>query len=461
MFDIRSLSALGMAERFAAGTLSPVTMLEAALERLADVQPKLNATVLLDGDTGRRMAEDSARRWRDGRPLGPLDGVPVAVKDTHSVAGWPTRSGAKPTSAAPALEDTPGIARLREGGAVFFCKTATPEYGWKGITHGPLTGITRNPWNPERTTGGSSGGSAALVAAGVVALATGGDGGGSIRIPAGFCGVYGLKPTYGLVPSVPHSLGWLGVYGGLSRSVADSAAFLRLSAAADWRDAFAVPVRDTDYLAVLNEGVAGLRIAYSPDLGWPVVHPEVAAAVEHGVDVLGRAGAVVTRVAMDATPLRDAMDVIWRAGFAGALSHLTGPELRSLEPDLQDLLSSAQDLTATRLQAAQDAARTHCQAMQRFHQDYDLLVTPTLPIPAFQAGLNTPDPQRFPRWYDWTPFSWPFNLSRQPAASIPCGLAEGLPVGLQIVGPPFREDLVLRASRSVEKSIDIGRPVLR
>jgi aspartyl-tRNA(Asn)/glutamyl-tRNA(Gln) amidotransferase subunit A len=459
--EISALSALDMVQRFAAGTLSPVTVLESAVERLAQVEPRLNAVVLLDVETGRQMAEASAARWRDGKPLGPLDGVPVAVKDTNNVAGWPTRFGSHPTSTAPAPEDTPGVARLREGGAVFFCKTAAPEYGWKGITHGPLSGITSNPWNPERTPGGSSGGSAALVAAGVVPLATGGDGGGSIRIPAGFTGTFGLKPTYGLVPNTPHSLGWLGVYGGLSRTVADSAAFLRLSAAPDWRDAFAVPSCDTDYLASLEEGVAGLRIAYSPDLGFPVVHPEVAAAVEQGVEVLGRAGALITRVALDFSPLRDAMDVIWRAGFAGALRHLSGPELQTLEPDLLELMISAQELTATRLQAAQDAARAHCQAMQRFHQEHDLLVTPTLPIPAFKVGLNTPDKARFPRWYDWTPFSWPFNLSRQPGASVPCGLAERLPVGMQIVGPLFREDLVLRASRSIEKAIDIGRAHLQ
>ncbi|EHM01838.1 Amidase [Acetobacteraceae bacterium AT-5844] len=299
------------------------------------------------------------------------------------------------------------------------------------------------------------------MAAGVVPLATGGDGGGSIRIPAGFTGTYGLKPTYGLVPNTPHSLGWLGVYGGLSRTVADSAAFLRLSAAPDWRDAFAAPTRDVDYLASLEEGVEGLRIAYSPDLGFPGVHSEVAAAVEQGVEVLGRAGATITKVALDFSPLRGAMDVIWRAGFAGALHHLSGPELQTLEPDLLELLISARDLTASQLQRAQDAARAHCQAMQRFHQEFDLLVTPTLPIPAFKAGLNTPDKTRFPRWYDWTPFTWPFNLSRQPGASVPCGLAEDLPVGLQIVGPLYREDLVLRASRCVEKAIDIGKPCPR
>ncbi|TGE00595.1 amidase [Methylobacterium nonmethylotrophicum] len=446
-------TALDLARGFAEGRLSPVAVLDEALERLAAVNPALNAAILVDAATGRRMAEASARRWREGRPLSPLDGVPVAVKDTNHVAGWPTRYGAVPTPDVPAAEDSPGVARLREAGAVFFCKTATPEYGWKGITHGPLTGITRNPHDPSRTPGGSSGGAAALVAAGVVPLATGGDGGGSIRIPASFTGVFGLKPTFGLVPYAPTSLGWLTVFGGLSRDVRDGALMLRLLAQGDWRDAFAVPHPDTDYLAGIEGGVADLRIAVSRDLGFPIVESAVAAAFARGVAVLAQAGARIEEVALDLSPLREAMDVIWRAGFAGSLRHLSGAELQRLEPDLLDLVVSARDLTAAHLQAAQDAARAHCQAMQRFHQAHDLLVTPTLPMPAFAAGLNTPDPGRFPRWYDWTPLTWPFNLSRQPAASVPCGTAAGLPVGLQIVGPPFGEMTVLRASRIVERGL--------
>jgi aspartyl-tRNA(Asn)/glutamyl-tRNA(Gln) amidotransferase subunit A len=458
-------TALDLSRGFAEGRLGPVAVLEQALERLDAVNPALNAAILIDPETGRRMAEASARRWREGRPLSPLDGVPVAVKDTNHVAGWPTRYGTSATPDAPAPEDSPGIARLREAGAVFFCKTATPEYGWKGITHGPLTGVTRNPHDPTRTPGGSSGGSAALVAAGVVPLATGGDGGGSIRIPAAFTGVFGLKPTFGLVPYGPSALGSLPVFGALARDVRDAALALGLLARPDWSDSFAVPQPETDYLAAVEAGVGGLRIAVSRDLGFPIVDPDVAAAFERGVAALARAGARVEEVALDLSALREPMDVIWRAAFAGLLRHLTGAELQRLEPDLLDLVVSARDLTAAHLQGAQDAVRAHGQAMQRFHRDHDLLVTPTMPMPAFAAGLNTPDPARFPRWYDWTPLTWPFNLSRQPAASVPCGSAGGLagglaggpagglPVGLQVVGPRFGEALVLRASRVVERAM--------
>jgi len=161
--ELNWLSAREMARRFAKGELSPVDVLEATLAQLQTVNPALNAICLLDEPLGRRLAEKSAERWRHGAPVGPLDGVPVAIKDTAHVAGWPTRIGSHATPTAPSTEDTPGVARLREAGAVFFCKTTTPEFGWKGITDGPLTGITRNPWDTSRTPGGSSGGSAALA----------------------------------------------------------------------------------------------------------------------------------------------------------------------------------------------------------------------------------------------------------------------------------------------------------
>ena len=237
----------------------------------------------------------SAERWRRGTPLGPLDGVPVAIKDTSHVAGWPTRIGSHATAAVPSTEDTPGVARLREAGAVFFCKTTTPEFGWKGITHGPLTGITRNPWDTSRTPGGSSGGSAALVAAGVVPLATGGDGGGSLRIPAAFSGVFGLKPSYGVVPNFLGPIGTLAVHGGLSRDVADSALLLNVLTRPDARDSFAIPYRGIDYLDGLDGGVAGMRIAWSPDLGFPVTDPAVVAGMQPAIDALVKAGANVQK----------------------------------------------------------------------------------------------------------------------------------------------------------------------
>jgi aspartyl-tRNA(Asn)/glutamyl-tRNA(Gln) amidotransferase subunit A len=460
--ELNWLSAREMTRRFAGGELSPVDVLDAVLAQLHRVNPALNAICLLDEPQGRRLAAEAAERWRRGAPLGPLDGVPVAIKDTADVAGWPTRIGSHATAAAPSAEDTPGVARLREAGAVFFCKTTTPEFGWKGITHGPLTGITRNPWDTSRTPGGSSGGSAALVAAGVVPLATGGDGGGSIRIPAAFSGVFGLKPSYGVVPNFLGPMGPLAVYGGLSRDVADSALLLNVLTQPDARDSFAIPDRGIDYLDGLDAGVAGLRVAWSPDLGFSGADPAVVAGMQPAIDALVKAGADVKQVDLDLSAAQPVLEVIWGASHAALVRDFDGAQLAALDPGLLRLVMSAQDISASELQAAYAEMRALSQAMHAFHRDYDLLLTPTIPITAFAAGIDTPDAVRFPQWFDWTPLTWPFNLTRQPAASVPCGFVEGLPIGSQIVGPMFAEQAILRASRCVEQACATGaRPALR
>ena len=459
--ELNWLSAREMTRRFANGDLSPVDVLEASLAQLQTVNPALNAICLLDEPLGRRLAEESVARWRRSAPLGPLDGVPVAIKDTAHVAGWPTRIGSHATPTAPSTEDTPGVARLREAGAVFFCKTTTPEFGWKGITHGPLTGITRNPWDTSRTPGGSSGGSAALVAAGVVPLATGGDGGGSIRIPAAFSGVFGLKASYGVVPNFLGPMGTLAVYGGLSRDVADSALLLNVLTRPDARDSFAVPYRGIDYLDGLDSGVADLRIAWSADLGFPVTDPAVVAGMQPAIDALVKAGADVQKVDLEFSSAQPLLEVIWGASHAALVRDFDGAQLAALDPGLLRLVVAAQDISASELQAAYAEMRALSQTMHAFHQDYDLLLTPTIPITAFAAGIDTPDAARFPQWFDWTPLTWPFNLTRQPAASVPCGFVDGLPIGLQIVGPMFSEPNIFRASRCVEQACATGaRPGL-
>jgi aspartyl-tRNA(Asn)/glutamyl-tRNA(Gln) amidotransferase subunit A len=459
--DMNWLSAREMVRRFGERELSPVDVLEATLARLHKVDPLLNAVCLLDEPQGRRLAAESAERWRRGTPLGPLDGVPIAIKDSAHVAGWPFRFGSRATAATPSAADSPGVARLREAGAVFFCKTTTPEFGWKGITHGPLSGITRNPWDTSRTPGGSSGGSAALVAAGVVPIATGGDGGGSLRIPAAFSGVFGLKPSYGVMPNLLGPLGSLAVPGGLTRDVTDSALLLNVLTRPDVRDSFAIPYRGIDYLDGLDGGVAGLKLAWSPDLGFGVADPAVVAGMQPALDALANAGADVQRVSLDLSGARPVMDVIWRASHAAIVRDFDGAQLAALDPGLLRLVIAAQDISASELQAAYADMRALGQTMHAVHQNYDLLLTPTIPITAFAAGIDTPDAARFPQWFDWTPLTWPFNLTRQPAASVPCGFVEGLPIGLQVVGPMFAEEKLLRASRCVEQACATGaRPSL-
>jgi aspartyl-tRNA(Asn)/glutamyl-tRNA(Gln) amidotransferase subunit A len=300
-----------------------------------------------------------------------------------------------------------------------------------------------------------------LVAAGVVPLATGGDGGGSIRIPAAFSGVFGLKPSYGVVPNFLGPMGTLAVYGGLSRDVADSALMLNVLTRPDARDSFAIPYRGIDYLDGLDEGVAGMRIAWSPDLGFPVTEPAVVAGMRPAIDALVKAGADVQNVSLDLSGAQPALEAIWGASHAALVRDFDGAQLAALDPGLLRLVISAQNISASELQAAYAEMRALSQKMQLFHQDYDLLLTPTIPITAFAAGVDTPDATRFPQWFDWTPLTWPFNLTRQPAASVPCGFVEGLPIGLQIVGPMFAEPNIFRASRCVEQACATGaRPGL-
>ena len=450
--DLTMLTALELLDGFGKKSFSPVDIMQAVLDRLAHEQPRLNAFCVIDGDTGLAMARASAARWQAGAPVGRLDGVPISIKDTNLTKGWPTLFGSRTVDASQAWDvDQPVVARLRSHGASFFGKTTTPEFGWKGLTDGPLTGITRNPWNPSRTPGGSSGGAVAAVATGIGPLATGGDGGGSIRIPCGFTGVFGLKPSFGLVPNLPSALGPMAVAGPIGRSVRDCALMLRVSSEPDPRDPFALPYQDIDYLAGIEDGVAGLRIAVSPSLGFPACDPAIAAAFAAACRVFEELGAIVEEVDLDLSWARDAVDIIWRAGFAETMLALPPEKLACVEPALLDCAISAGELSARQLQHAfQDRIRLSRQ-MQDFHQTYDLLLTPTLPLPAFEAGILTPDPVRYPKWYDWTPFTWPFNMTRQPAASCPAGLTpDGLPAGLQIVGPMYGEAVILRACRAFE-----------
>ncbi len=437
---------------YARGDFSPTEVMRCALERARAFEPSLNAFALLDEDTAMTMAAASEQRWVRGTPVGMLDGVPVAVKDTASVKGWPTRYGSlSGKHALPATEDAPLVQRLRAHGAAFIGKTAAPEFAWKGVTDSALHGVTRNPWDTRRTPGGSSGGSAAAVAAGVVPIATGADGGGSLRIPAAFTGIYGLKPTAGLIPNLPSPLGTLAVVGSLTRSVADAALFLSVVVAPDTRDSFAAPLADMDFGATLHEPVAGMRVGVSPDLGFSPVDPEVMQALANTVRNLRSLGAVVEEVDLRADDTRDAFETLWALGFAEILGRLTAEDVAAVEPALQRVAAAADRVTGHQAQAAARTARNFSARMAAFFQRHDLLLTPTIPVPAFEAGRLTPDENRCPNWWDWTPMTWPFNLSRNPAASCPAGMtADGLPIGMQLVGRWFDERTVLRASHALE-----------
>jgi aspartyl-tRNA(Asn)/glutamyl-tRNA(Gln) amidotransferase subunit A len=450
--DPAFLSARELLAAFRARTLSPVEALDAVLARLAADNPTLNAFHLVDAEMGHAMARASEARWMKEAPIGALDGVPVPIKDTNAAKGWPFRIGSLTTSPDPVDYDGPPVARLREAGAVFFGKTTTPEFGWKGVTDSPLTGITRNPWDPTKTPGGSSGGAVVAVACGMGPLALGGDGGGSIRMPCGFTGVYGIKPTSGRVPNIPAaSVGTMTTPGPIARNVGGAALMLGVLAGADWRDPTALPPQDIDFLAGLDDGIAGLRIGFSADLGYATVEPEVAATVAAAMQVFATQGAIVEAAHPGFADPRWALDTIWRVAHATTLRNLSREQHAQLDPDLAAVVESGRTISAVDYHHAFNERVRLGEAMQRFHRRYDLLVTPALPLTAFAAGALVPDRAKYPEWWDWSPFTWPFNMTRQPAAVCPCGFSRaGLPIGLQIVGPLYRDDLVLRASRAFE-----------
>lgn len=453
MSQLHEHTATELLAAFADASASPVEAAEVALDRIERLDGPVNGFCLVDPETTLAMARASEERWRRGEPAGLLDGVPVAVKDIFLTRGWPTlRGSALVDPDQPWEDDAPVVAALRRHGATFVGKTTTPELGWKGVTDAPATGVTTNPWDTSRTPGGSSGGSATAVALGQAPLALGTDGGGSIRIPAGFTGVVGHKPTYGLVPLWPPSpYGTLAHAGPMAWTVRDTALMLDALAGPDPRDwtqlAPAPPC-----LAGLDDGVAGLRVAFSPTLGWVEVHPEVEALVRAAAEGLEDLGAHVEEVDPGFADPVDVFHTLWNTGAAGATASLGEEELGRLDPGLAEIVADGRSRSAVEVVQATVARGELGVLMGAFHQRYDLLVTPTLPLTAFGAGLEVPEGSPHRRWTSWTPFTYPFNLTQQPAASVPCGFSEGLPVGMQVVGARHADALVLRAAHAYQQA---------
>ena len=459
--DFALLPAHALVARYRDGSLSPVQATAAALDRIVLGNEALNALCLVDGKAALAAAERSQKRWRRKRPLGPLDGVPVSVKDILLTKGWPTLKGSRTVDPNQTWDDdAPAVARLRDGGAVLLGKTTLPEYAWTAVTDSPLTGITRNPWDPNLTPGGSSGGSAVAVASFMGPLALGTDGGGSIRIPASFTGIFGLKPTLGRVPVWPRSpIGTLSHVGPMTRTVEDAALMLGVVAGPDPRDWHALPDRDVDYRRDLEAGVDGLRIAYSATLGTAEVEPEVAELTARAAEVMQELGATVEAADPELGRLRETFLDLMTTGLAGAIEGFSDPVREQMDPGLLKFAGRGGRVSLKDYLRALEARAAAGVVMNLFHETYDLLLTPTMPIVALAAGRAVPAGSGFEGWIDWTPFTYPFNLTGQPAASMPCGLTRsGLPVGLQVVGPLYGDALVLRACRAYEAACPFVMP---
>jgi aspartyl-tRNA(Asn)/glutamyl-tRNA(Gln) amidotransferase subunit A len=451
--DIAFLPATRLIELYRTKQLSPVAVMTETLARLERYEGALNAFVLYDPQSAMAAASASEARWQQGAPRGLLDGIPVALKDTVLTRGWPRLMGSRTIDPNQAwTEDAPVTARLRDAGAVFFGKTTTPEFGWKGATDSPLTGITCNPWNLERTPGGSSGGSAASVVAGICPLAVGTDAGGSIRIPASFCGIFGLKPTFGRVAVYPQgAFGDVAHVGPMTRTVDDAALMLDAIKGPDSRDWFSLPDDGISYRERVREGsLRGKRIALSPSLGYAEPAPTVRAAVERAAQVFAGLGAVVEEADPFVETPMPVFETLALGGFWALLRAQTPEAVALMDPALVALCRRGAAVTQEQYVEAVAKRVALGQALRQFFDRYDLLLSPTMPIPAAYAEPRHDDLPHAGNSWNWVVYTYPFNLTKNPSASIPCGFDGGLPVGLMVTGPLYDDLSVLQACRAYE-----------
>lgn len=453
--DLCFRPATDLAADIRARRLSPVELTSAVLDRIERLNPRLNCFCTPTPEIALRMAKAAEDAVMRGRPIGAIAGIPYSIKDLQPTKGVRTMRGSKIFADNVPAESTPLEERLQAAGGVFLGKTTSPEFGWKGTTDSPVTGITYNPWHLERTPGGSSGGASAQVAAGLGPLAQGGDGGGSIRIPASFAGIFGHKPTHGLVPYVPAAGNdLLSHLGPMTRTVADAALMLNVIAGYHPADRFSQPTPKQDFLAGLHDGIEGLRVYFSPTLGYATVDREVAEAVAKAARRFEELGAHVDEGDPGWGDPTDWFIVLYQAAMAGNLSQFLPRWENQMDPGLVHMVKRGMAYTAVDYMQARAARFAFYEQTRRFFDDYDLLLTPATAVTAFKAGQVALDPARIEAedLFAWTPFSYPFNATGHPACSLPVGFdTEGLPIGLQIVGRLHEDQTVLRAAAAFER----------
>ena len=448
------MTALELKRLLAAGSISPVELVEDTLTRQEALEPQINAFVTATPEEALSAARDQERALAAGE-AGGIAGLPLSVKDLVAMAGVPWTFGSRPFADNVPDFDAPSVERIREAGGCIVGKSATSEFGCKAVCDSPLSGITRNPWNLAKTPGGSSGGAGASVAAGLTPFALGTDGGGSVRIPAALCGLFGIKAQFGRVPVFPVSAApTLSHVGALARTVRDAALLLGVMAGHDRRDAFGVAEPVPDFLAACDAGAGGLRIAWSPTFGYASPEPEVAALCEATARRFEALGCTVEPVedALGADPLD-----MWMAEFYGGigtrLKDLMAEKPEELDPSVVATLSAGLDRSMVEYFDQLFARYAFRERMRLFFERYDLLLSPTLPCAAFDVGRDTPPGQDARNIVSWVYYTYPFNLTGQPAASIPAGFSgAGLPVGLQMVAGINREVDILRAAAALEEA---------
>jgi aspartyl-tRNA(Asn)/glutamyl-tRNA(Gln) amidotransferase subunit A len=453
--DLCFTPATELVDAIRAKKLSSVEITSTVLERIAALEHKLNGFSHLAAEEAMAAAENADNALAKGDSLGPLHGVPVTIKDLEPARGMPFERGTYLFRGDVAPADNVVVARLRDAGAIILGKTTTPEFGWKGVSHSPLTGVTHNPWKLGLNAGASSSGAGVGAAAGYGPLHQGSDGAGSIRMPAHFCGVFGLKPTYGRVPQSPMTPSDNTVHlGPLTRTVADAALMLKVMAGRHPDDQSSLEGPPADYPGQLASRPRAPRIAFSPDLGHARVDPDVAGLVRKAVDAFETdLGCRVEQVATPWGPKGPELArFFWPAHYSRYADRLN--EFRDrMDPGFVACMEAGLHITLADYLKMKVAKLAYCAEIHHFFEDWDFLLTPSVSVAAFPATQLQPDhwPQHPWDWMSWAEFSYPFNLAQNPAASVPCGFTSaGLPVGLQIVGRRCDDLGVLQMSAAFE-----------
>jgi aspartyl-tRNA(Asn)/glutamyl-tRNA(Gln) amidotransferase subunit A len=448
------MSAMELSANIRSHTVSPVEVVEAVLARIESLNPKLNAFVFVHAEEARALAREAEAAVMRGDDLGLLHGVPISVKDNLAIAGKPSTYGSRLLKDNVAVETSPIAERIIAAGGIIVGRTNTPEFAWRGSTDNPLFGETRNPWDLTKTPGGSSGGAGAAVAAGLAPLAHGTDGAGSIRIPSSFCGIVGHKPSFGRVPFFPSpGAGELSAHAGpMTRTVRDAALLLDVMAGPDEHDRFSLPAAGEQYRESVEGGVSGWRVAWSPDLGHIPVDPEVRAICESAVKAFVEAGASLSAPDLGLPDPEPLLDVIYP--FHQAAGHGARPaeQYAVMDPDLVAIARRGAQLTAVQIGQAMAQRTVYWDKMWRAFEQFDVLVTPTISVPAFELGIVGPTAVagREVVHLAWT-LAYPFNFTGQLAITVPAGFTgSGLPVGLQIIGKRYADGAVLRAAAAFE-----------
>ncbi len=452
--DLGFLPATALAELIRTKQLSPVEYMQALLSRIEALEPRVNAFAYLAAEQAMDGARAAEAKLMSGDRIGRLHGVPVTIKDLANTRDMPTQQGSLIFKDAQPTEDTPIVPRVKDEGAIILGKTTSSEFGWTGVSHSPLTGITHNPWQHGMNAGASSAGAGADAAAGFGPLHQGSDGAGSIRMPAHFCGVFGLKPSFGRVPYYPVATGDMTSHNGpLTRTVADSALFMEVLSGPHPLDYTTLEAGPAAYHARLHEGIKGKRIAFSPDLGHARVDPDVATLVAKAAHRFTELGAIVEQVGTPwAAPGPELARFFWSAHLTRLKPRLAEWESR-MDLGLVACIKASTNVSIAEYQTMRERKMAYIADIGRWFQDWNFLLTPAVSVAAFPAEKLMPDhwPQHDWDWMSWAEFSYPFNMSWNPAASVPCGFtAQGLPVGLQIVGKRFDDLGVLQASAAFE-----------